>query len=177
MYSCGSLSAGSTPSTCAASNVANATPRSWRVLQGSVPAEVSHPLAFLLGHVIAVRLVGGRNCCEPTIRADLVICRLGGGVADVVVIADGVLGLVLGIVLLVRATTHVQQSGVEDLRVGLGMQIEERGEPLPERGQSRGVAGVKLVEQREQPALLMMVVEDQISDIHARSKIADKGRA
>src|SRR5262249_33296172 len=54
----------------------------------------------------------------------------------------------------------------EDLLLGRGVQLEEGGQPAPDRGQRRRVGPVDLLQDREQPALLVMVVEDQLGDIH-----------
>jgi hypothetical protein len=60
----------------------------------------------------------------------------------------------------------VQQFRVEDLFLGGGVHLEKRGEPRPDSTQSRGVGAVDLFQDREQPPLLMVVIEDQLGDVH-----------
>ena len=46
------------------------------------------------------------------------------------------------------------------------MQFQERGQPSPDGGQCPDVGPVNLFQDREQPALFMMIVKDQLGDIH-----------
>ncbi len=55
------------------------------------------------------------------------------------------------------------------------MQFEERGQPPPDGGQHPGLGAVDLLQDREQPPLLMMVIEDQLGDVHGPSTAARFG--
>jgi hypothetical protein len=56
-------------------------------------AEVTQALVLLLAHVLVVGVAGGVDPAPPPVRPDLVTGRLEDAVADVVVVADGVPGL------------------------------------------------------------------------------------
>ena len=87
-------------------------------------------------------------------------------VPDVVVVPDRVEGLVFRGPGPPGLHTHPQQRRVEDLLLRRGVQLEERGQPVPDGAQGLGVGRVDLLQDREQAALLVMVVEDQLSDVH-----------
>src|SRR5208337_2649859 len=59
--------------------------------------------------------------------------------------------------------------GVEDLLLGRRVQFEERSQSAPHRGQHPGISAVDLLQDREQPPLLMMVVKDQLGNVHSSS--------
>ncbi len=80
--------------------------------------------------------------------------------------ADRVEGLVFRGAAAPGLDAHPQQRGVEDLLLRRGVQLEERGQPAPDRTQGVRVGPVDLLQDREEPALLVMVVEDQLSDVH-----------
>jgi hypothetical protein len=46
------------------------------------------------------------------------------------------------------------------------VQFEERSQPVPDRGQHPGIRPVDLLQDREQPPLLTMVIKDQFGDVH-----------
>src|SRR5579872_7596858 len=64
---------------------------------------------------------------------------------------------------------YPQQRRVEDLLLGRRVQLKERGQASPHRRQHRGVRTPDLLQHREQPPLLVVVVKDQLGDIHASS--------
>jgi hypothetical protein len=44
--------------------------------------------------------------------------------------------------------------------------LEECGEPIPHSAKSGGIGAVDLFEDREEPPLLLVVIEDQLGDVH-----------
>src|SRR5262249_39922616 len=56
------------------------------------------------------------------------------------------------------------QFGVEDLLLGGGVHLEEHGQPRPDRLEGAGVGRVDLLQDREEPALFVVVVQDQLGD-------------
>jgi hypothetical protein len=123
-------------------------------------------LALFFGHVVAVGLVGPRDRVIPAVAADLVISGHGDRVADVVVIADRIYGLGLRADA-IDAFAHAQQFRVEQLLLSLGVHLEKCGQPRPHSAQRRGVGVVDLFEPRKQPPLLMVVIKDQLGDVHS----------
>jgi hypothetical protein len=98
-----------------------------------VTAEVGETFAFLLRHVIAVRQVHTGDCIEPFAAAHDVLSDQGDGVPDVVVIMDRVDRLRLSASNGARGHPHPEQLGVEDLLLGGGMHLQERGQACPDR--------------------------------------------
>lgn len=68
-----------------------------------------------------------------------------------------------------RAPPEVEQRRVEELFLGLRVQVEERGKTLPDRGEAVRVVPIDLFEDGEEPSLLVMVVQDQLRDVHGRA--------
>ena len=62
--------------------------------------------------------------------------------------------------------SHPQQRGIEDLFFRRGVQFQEGRQPVPDRAEGVRVGPVDLFQDREETALLVMVVEDQLRDIH-----------
>src|SRR5204862_3275014 len=98
---------------------------------------------------------------------------LSDGVADLVVVLDRVLGLVVGARLAAGAGADAQQGRIEMSPLGFGVDLEERREPRPDRGERLGVAAIDLLQDREQAALLVVVDEDELGDVH-RIRIRDR---
>jgi len=44
--------------------------------------------------------------------------------------------------------------------------LEEHRDPVPQRRQHPGVGPIDLLQDREQPALFMMVIQDQLGNVH-----------
>jgi hypothetical protein len=65
---------------------------------------------------------------------------------------------------------HLQQYRIEDRLLGRRMQFEERRQPAPNRGQHPGVGAIDLLQDRENPALLVVVVKDQLGNVHGPSR-------
>ena len=82
-------------------------------------------------------------------------------------VLDRVERLVLDALGVAGGAADLEQRGIEELLLGLGMDLEEGRESGPHRGKRVTVRGVDLLEHREQPALLVMVVEDELGDVHA----------
>jgi hypothetical protein len=139
-------------------------------LQAGQPAEVGQALALLLGHVVAVGQVGRADRGEPGVAADRVPRHLGDRVPDLVVVVDGVEGLSLDPGGAARGQAHPQQLRIEDLLLRGRVQLEERRKPGPQRGQHLGLGAADLLQDRELPALLVVVVEDQLGDVHGPSR-------
>jgi len=87
-------------------------------------------------------------------------------VPDVVVVSDGVERLALDPGRPPRRQAHLQQRRIEERFLGRRVQFEERRQPSPHCGQHLGVRAADLLQDREQPSLLVMVVKDQLGDIH-----------
>src|SRR5262249_7868654 len=81
-------------------------------------------------------------------------------------VMDGVDRFRLGAADGARGHAQPEQLGVEDLLLGGGMDFEERGQPPPYRLQSPGVGAVDLLQDGEEAALLVIVVQDQLGDVH-----------
>ena len=138
-------------------------------LQPGQAAEVGQALAFLLGHVIAVGQVRRTDGGEPIVGADLMARDFGDRVPDLVVVMDGVEGLSLHPGRPVCGQAYLQQGGVEDLLLGRRVQLEEHGQPVPYRGQHPGIRAVDLLQDRELPPLLVVVIENQLGNVHSLS--------
>src|SRR5919205_3746643 len=129
-------------------------------LEPGVAAEVCEALALFFSHVVAVGLVGFSDCVIPSVAAHLMIRYLRDRVADVVVIAYRVFGLIRRVEA-VDAFSHPQQLWIEQLLLSLGMDLEKCGEPIPDSTQRRSIGAVDLFQNREEPPLLMVVIENQ----------------
>src|ERR671917_2392271 len=77
-------------------------------IEGGIPPEIGEGFVLLLGHVIAVGHPGLSNAVPPLRTTDRVSGGLMHAIADVIVVADRIEGLVLGLV------TAAQQLRVED---------------------------------------------------------------
>src|SRR5919107_672566 len=135
-------------------------------LERGVDAKVGQAFPLFLAHMIAVRLVGPKNGRVPALAPNSVTGDRCDRVADLVVILDRILGLVRRGGFAARALPQAQQRGIEYLLLGLGVNLEKGGEPLPHRGQAFRVGAVELLQDRKQPALLLMVVQNELCDIH-----------
>src|SRR6478735_4515348 len=98
-------------------------------------------------------------------------CDLSDRIPDLVVVLDGVERLPLHPGRAVRGQPHLQQDRVEDGLLGRRVQLEERSQPVPDPGQHPGIRPVDLLQDREQPPLLTMVIKDQFGDVQ-RSSLA-----
>src|SRR6185312_6540022 len=134
-------------------------------LEPGAAAEVGEALALFLGHVVAVGHVHRGDRRKPLAGARLVPGDRGDRVPDVVVVVDRIQRFRLGARRAARADAHRQQLGVEDRLLGGGVHLEERGQPGPYRFEGAGVGGVDLLEDREEPALFVVVVQDQLGDV------------
>ena len=83
-----------------------------------------------------------------------------------VVVLDGVLDLLLGRLGVGAARAEAEQLGVEELLLGLGVGLEEDLEPRPDRGEPLVVVARPLLEHREHPPLLVVLVRDHVGDVH-----------
>jgi hypothetical protein len=92
-------------------------------LEVDVAAEVRQALVLLLAHVLVVRHTRGVDALPPAFRADRVRGGVGDAVADVVVVADGVLGL-LRLARVVQAFAQLEEFRVEDLFLRAGVRLE-----------------------------------------------------
>src|SRR4051794_30753344 len=135
-------------------------------LERGVDAKVGQALPLFLAHMVAVRLVGPGNGCVPALAPNSVTGDRCDRLADLVVILDRILGLVRSGGFAARAFPQAQQRGIEYLLFGLGVNLEKGGEPLPHRGQAFRVGAIELLQDREQPALLLMVVQNELCNIH-----------
>jgi len=136
------------------------------LLQPGQPPEVGQALAFLFGHVIAVGHVRAGDGRVPVIAANRMPRGLRDRVPDLVVVADGVQGLVLHPGLAARGDPDPKKGGVEDRLLRCRMHLEEGGQPTPYGCQRLGIGPVDLLQDREQPSLLVMIVKDQLGDVH-----------
>jgi hypothetical protein len=116
--------------------------------------------------VLAVGLVRRGDGGEPALAADAVARDLGDGVADLVVVLDRVLGLGAGARLAAGAGADAQQRGIEVALLGFGVDFEERRQPPPDHAQRIDVGAVDLLEHGEEAALLVVIVEDELGDVH-----------
>jgi hypothetical protein len=62
-----------------------------------------------------------------------------------------------------------QQFGVEQFFLGFRMYLEEGCQSTPDGSQTRYVLGVYLLEDREQAALLMVIIENELRNVHVVS--------
>ena len=135
-------------------------------LQPGQAAEIGQALAFFFGHVVAVGQVRGGHGRVPVIAAYRVPRGFRDRVPDLVVVVDGVQGLTFDPRLSPRGDPDLQQLGVEDRLLRRRVHLEEGRQPSPDRGQRLGVRPVDLLDDREQPTLLVMIVKDQLGDVH-----------
>ncbi len=129
-------------------------------------AEVGEAFALFLSHVIAIRQIHGGDRGIPLAAAGLVARDCGDRVPDVVVIVDRVECFLLDAARAASARPRLQQRRVEDLLLRRGVQFKERRQPCPDGTESSGVATIDLLQDREEPALFVMVVEDQLGYVH-----------
>ena len=100
----------------------------------SVPERRQH-LALLLVEVVGGHRVRLPERRPPLVGADRVGVHPAARVPDLVVVLDGVLGVVL------RVVDALQQLRLEDRFLGAGVHLEAVGEFLPPLGQLSGVPG------------------------------------
>ena len=67
----------------------------------------------------------------------------------------------------------LQKRRVEDLLLGCRVQLEKRCQPSPQGGQHLGVRTADLLQDREHPALLVMVIKDQLRVSTVLSSVLD----
>src|SRR3954464_5296462 len=135
-------------------------------LERGVDAKVGQALPLFLAHMVAVRLVSLGNGRMPALAPNSVTGDRCDRVADLVVILDRILGLVRRGGFAARSFPQAQKRGIEYLLLSLGVNLEKGGEPLPHRGQAFRVSAVELLQNRKQPALLLMVVQNELCDVH-----------
>ena len=135
-------------------------------LQGGVATKVRQALALLLGHVVTVRLVSRSNGLIPALATHYMVSDALHRVADVVVVLDRVLGLLGRRVDATAAPAEMQQRGIEQPLLSRSVHLKEGRQTAPYRGQAGGVGALKLLKNGEQSALLVMVIKDQLGDIH-----------
>ena len=133
-----------------------------------VDAEIGQALAFLLAHMFGVDDIGLAHCLEPGLGADLVALDRLDRVPQLVVVLDGVLGLAFdrAVLCVVGAIALFQQLGIEEPLLGLGVHVQKGRQPAPNLGQRIRILGIDLFDDRKQPTLFGMVVEDQLGDVH-----------
>ena len=96
------------------------------------------------------------------VRPDLAAGGVAHALADLVVVLDRVLGLVLG----PRPQAVLEQLRVEHHLLGLGVEVEQVAERLPGGPDGGGVARcLGVVEVGEPPAQRLVVVEDQAGHV------------
>jgi hypothetical protein len=125
--------------------------------------------------VIAVGQVRRRDGGEPAVAADLVAGDLCDRVSDVIVVADRIERLSLCPGPPTCGEAHLQQRWIEDRLLRRRVQVQERAQPGPHRRQGGGVRAPDLLQDREQPALLVVVVKDQLGDVHGPSLALSHG--
>src|SRR5215203_6226729 len=111
-------------------------------LERGVDVKVGQPLPLFLAHMVAVRLVGLENGRVPALAPNSVTGDRCDRVADLVVVLDRVLSLVRRGGFAARAVPQAQERGIEYLLLGLGVNLEKGGEPLPHRSQAFRVGAV-----------------------------------
>jgi hypothetical protein len=136
------------------------------LLQPCHAAEIGQPLPFLFSHMVAVGQVGARDSRVPAVTTDRMARHVRDRVPDVVMVVDGVQGFILHLAPAPPRDPGLQQRGIEDRLLRCRVQFEERGQPAPYGGQRADVRPVDLFQDREQPPLLVMIVKDQLGDIH-----------
>src|SRR3569623_1435752 len=128
--------------------------------------EIRQPLALFLGHVIAIGLVRRSYRLAPRLGSDLAFVDSGTRVTDLVMVLDRALSLVLGTVAVGRAFSDLEKLRIEKPLFRLCMGIEKSAQAAPNSPQRARLRVRNVVDQREQPPLLGMVVFYQARDIH-----------
>src|SRR3954447_552393 len=136
-------------------------------LQVRVVPEVEQVLPLLLGHVVVVGLPRIPHGGPPLLAARLVPARRPNAVADLVVVLDRVLDLVVDVALGV-ALPEREKSGVEEALLRLRVHLEQHFQPPPDRGEPGAIVAGHLVKDGEGPPLLVVLLEDDLGDVHAR---------
>ena len=113
---------------------------------------------------VVVRLTGDADLSTVPLLADALTQAAGLGTRDLVV--DVALGIAL---------PEREQPRVEVPLLGLCVHLEEDLQARPDRTQGLGVVARHLVEDGEHAALLVVLLEDDLGDVHARSMPADRG--
>jgi hypothetical protein len=98
-----------------------------------------------------------------------VIFDLGDGIPDFVVVLDGIEGFGIGVGFFVRAFAVLQECRIEMPLLGRGVHFEEIAKLRPDGMERRHLARINLVEEGEQASLLMVVVKDQLGNVHGFS--------
>src|SRR5450631_331075 len=131
-----------------------------------VMAEVGEVLPLLLSHVIAVGLLCLGDGLPPVLATDRVLRRLLDGVADLVVVLDHVGDLFGSAVLSAGAGPDLEKVWIEQPLLSLGVHLESDTQACPDGVERIGVGSVDVVQVREHAPLLLMVVEDDVGDVH-----------
>jgi hypothetical protein len=66
-----------------------------------------------------------------------------------------------------RPLAQLQQRRIEQTLLSFRVEIHQRAQPLPDRAQYVRIFTSDLLQHRKQPALLMMIVKNELGDIHA----------
>jgi hypothetical protein len=128
-------------------------------LQRCMASEVGQSPPLLLAHVVAVGHPGSGHARPPRLRTDPVGARRPDGVTDVVVIADGIPGF------LDPDLAHLEQLGIEDHCLGVGVGVEQDAQSLPNclHRLGRGVDSLRFVKEGESAPLLLMVGQHELT--------------
>ena len=135
-------------------------------LEARLLPEVGKVLTLLLAHVVAVVHVRVDHRGPPRGRTRPAPGDLADRGPDLVVVLDGVLDLLLDGLGVGPAGAEPEQLGVEEPLLGLGVGLEQDREPLPDGGESFVVVARPLLEHREHPPLLVVLVRDHLGDVH-----------
>src|SRR4051812_9950577 len=133
--------------------------------RGSAP-EVGQAFALFFRHVVAVLLICRRHRGEPASGAHRMPFDCSDRVADLVMVADRMLSLVLRIRFAAGAFAHAQQSGIEDLLLRFGVNLKEGRKSPPDGAERARIARVYLLQGGKLPPLLVVIVQNQLSDVH-----------
>jgi hypothetical protein len=137
-------------------------PQRIAVVERDGEAEVGQRLALLLRDVLAVLGARPADGLPPAVRPDRALGRVAHALPDLVVVVDGVLGLVL----CPGPQAVLEQPRVEDDLLGLGMEVEQVAQRLPRGADGVGVtAGLGVVEVGEATAERLVVIEDQAGHV------------
>jgi hypothetical protein len=139
-------------------------------LETGVQPEVREVLALLLGHVVVVGDPAVGDRLPPAVAAGRVPLRAADALPDLVVVLDRVLDLLLCAVRVGGAGPEPGQDRVEVPFLGLRVGLQQHHEPLPHRGQGLDVVTRRVVERREHPPLLAVLVQDHLGDVHRSSR-------
>src|SRR5690606_16913500 len=124
--------------------------------QVGVEAEIGQPLTLLLAHMFGVDDIGLAHGLEPGLGSDVVLGHGLDRIPQLVVVLDGVFGLALGgaVFGVIGAFAQLDQLGIKETLLGLGVGVEEGGQTIPDRPKGVLILGIDLLDDREQAALL-----------------------